>query len=56
MNNYYIICAITEDYGKMEDGKDWRGVRLLCQECRVKDGKTVSAMSALSRQTKDVKL
>lgn len=54
-NSYYIIAAIVEDYGKMDDGKDWKGVRLLCQECRMKDGRTISAQSCIIKANKDVK-
>lgn len=54
-NSYYIIAAIVDDYGKMDDGKDWRGTRFLCQECRMKDGRTVSANSCIIKVAKDVK-
>lgn len=54
MNNYYIIAAIVEDFGKVDD-KDWKGTRFLCQECRMKDGKTVSANSCIIKAGNDVK-
>ena len=43
--NYYIIFAIVDDYGTMKDEKtgkmtDWKGVRLLCQEMKMSNGKT----------------
>ena len=55
MNNYYIICAIVEDFGIMNDGSPWRGTRFLCQECRMKDGKTVSSNSCVIKANKDIK-
>ena len=54
-NSYYIISAIVDDFGKMDNGTDWKGTRFLCQECRMKDGKTVSANSCVIKANKDIK-
>ena len=26
-NSYYIISAIVDDFGKMDNGTDWKGTR-----------------------------
>lgn len=54
-NSYYIISAIVEDFGVMDDGKEWKGTRFLAQECRMKNGKTVSANSCVIKANKDIK-
>lgn len=57
--NYYIIFAIVDDFGTMKDEKtgkmtDWKGVRLLCQEMRMSNGKTVGANSCVIKATNGI--
>lgn len=58
MNNYYIILAVADDFGTMKDDKtgkdtDWKGTRFLAQECRMKNGKTVSKTSCIIKAASD---
>ena len=57
--NYYVIFAIVDDYGTMKDDKtgknvDWKGTRLLCQEMRMSNGKTVGANSCIIKANNDI--
>lgn len=54
MNNYYVILAVSEDFGTMDDGKPWKGVRFCCQEYRVKNGKAISASTCVIKAGNDV--
>lgn len=53
MTEYYIILAVAEDFGSMDDGKPWKATRFLCQKYRVKDGKTVSGSSCVVKALSD---
>lgn len=53
MNDYFVILAVAEDFGTMDDGKPWKGTRFLCQKYRTKNGKTVSGSSCVIKAYTD---
>lgn len=41
MNEKYIFIGVTDDYGKLQDGKPWQGKRVVAQYIRGDGAQTV---------------